>query len=264
MSTLSIVLIGWLATIVIFSGLWVLQRRTGDAGIVDVAWGTCVGLLAIFFCVTSTTGNATRRTIVATLAMLWAARLSWYVLQRCWKMPEDGRYQELKEQWGDETDARMFRFYQFQAAASVLFALPMLIAAWNDQPIGWLDFSAIALWMIAIGGETLADLQLDAFRHDPANQGKVCQTGLWKYSRHPNYFFEWLHWWSYVLLAITGSWGWLAVFAPMTMLFFILKVTGIPPTERQAIKSRGEALSKVSNDNQCFFPVVSKNGCRIS
>jgi steroid 5-alpha reductase family enzyme len=252
------ILIAWVAAIIAFSLLWLYQKKSGDAGIVDVGWGLSVGLLSSFFCWGATTGNLTRRGIVAVLAMAWAVRLSYHVFQRLQKHAEDGRYVELKQQWGNQVDRKMFQFYQFQALASVLFALPMLIAAFNPNPIGPLDVMAILLWIAAIGGESLADYQLDQFRNNPAYKGKVCQAGLWKYSRHPNYFFEWIHWWTYVLLAISYPFGWLNIIAPLSMLFFILKVTGIPPTERQAIKSRGEAYRNYQRTTNAFFPWFPK------
>src|ERR1700761_3046303 len=134
----------------------------------------------------------------------------------------------------------MFFFFQIQAVGSVLFAVPMLIAARSRAPLGVLDFLGVAIWLIAIGGEATADRQLAAFRRDEANRGAVCQRGLWHYSRHPNYFFEWLHWWAYVALAANAPLGWLTLIGPLAMLYFILFVTGIPPTEAQSLKSRGE------------------------
>ena len=136
----------------------------------------------------------------------------------------------------------------------------MLIGAQNESPIGWIDYLGIVVWCLAIAGESLADYQLHQFRQQENTRGQVCQTGLWYYSRHPNYFFEWLHWWSYVCLAITGSWGWLTIFAPLSMLYFILKVTGIPPTEKQALKSRGEAYRRYQQTTSAFFPWFPKHG----
>lgn len=235
--------------------LWVVQRRTGDAGIVDVAWGLGVGVLAAFFCWGSTDGDPLRRMLVAGLAGLWALRLSAYVLIRVLRMPEDGRYRTLKENWGNAAQARMFGFYQMQAAGSVLFALPMLLAARNPAGVGVWDYVGLSIGVIAIGGESLADYQLAQFRRGrPPHRGQVCQTGLWRYSRHPNYFFEWLHWWAYVFLAMGAPWGWLSLTFPAAMLFFILKVTGIPPTEAQAIKSRGEAYRRYQQTTSAFIP----------
>ena len=264
MSVPILILVGWIAMVSVMAALWWLQRKTGDAGIVDVAWGMGVGGLTVFFTMFASQGNGTRKVLIASLAMLWALRLSGYVLYRVFTMAEDGRYQQLKEDWGDKTDWKMFRFYQFQAFASVLFALPMLIALQNGSPLGVLDILAAVIWLIAIGGETIADGQLARFRNAPTNKGKVCQSGLWRYSRHPNYFFEWLHWWSYVLLAVSAPWWPLTILFPMAMLFFILFITGIPPTEKQSLKSRGEAYRQYQQTTSAFFPWPPKSNGSLS
>ncbi len=258
MNLIVMISIGWLFMIAVMSGLWWLQKRINDAGIVDIAWGLGVAGLSVFYCIASTDGLFERRVIIAVLASLWAIRLSGFVLIRILRMSEDGRYQTLKQNWGDQTNRKMFLFYQFQAFGSVLFSLPMLIAMQNDSALGLLDYFGIGLWALAIIGEAVADWQLNRFRMNPSNRGKVCQSGLWKYSRHPNYFFEWLHWWSYVLLAITFPYGWLNIIFPMAMLYFILFKTGIPPTEAQAIKSRGEAYRQYQKTTSAFFPWLPK------
>ena len=106
----------------------------------------------------------------------------------------------------------------------------------------------------SLHGGAIADRQLRAFARDPANKGKVCDQGLWAWSRHPNYFFEWLHWFSYVLLCWQHPWGWLTVIAPLVMLYFILFVTGIPPTEKQALKSRPKSYRDYQRTTSPFFP----------
>ena len=178
--------------------------------------------------------------------------------RRVRSMEEDGRYVEMHQKWGDRVQSRMFRFYQFQALGAVLFALPMLLAGYNDQPLGWLDLIGVLVFIISIVGESIADRQLHHFRNTPDNKGKVCQIGLWKYSRHPNYFFEWMHWWAYFLLGLGATWGLLNLAFPMLMLFFILFVTGIPPTERQALKSRGKAYREYQRRTNAFFPWFTK------
>jgi steroid 5-alpha reductase family enzyme len=248
------ILIGGAGMSAVMGLLWLLQKRTGDAGIVDVAWGMGVGLLSLFFAWGSVEGDMTRRIIVAALALLWSLRLSGYILYRVLTMPEDGRYQTPKEKWGTAAQGKLFWFYQLQAVGSLLFALPMLLAARSTAPLGFLDYLGIAIWFAAISGELIADQQLSRFRSDPHQTGQVCQHGLWHYSRHPNYFFEWLHWWAYVCLAIQAPWGWLTILGPLLMLHFILNVTGIPPTEAQAIKSRGEAYREYQRTTSAFFP----------
>jgi steroid 5-alpha reductase family enzyme len=251
----------WLAVSILMVGVWVLQRRLGDAGIVDVAWTYSVGLLSILFCWMGA-GDPTRRIVVAVLAGIWSIRLGTYVLYRVLKLPEDGRYVTLKKQAGVRAQRKLFEFYQYQAFGAVLFSLPMLLAATNPLPIGVSDFLGITIWLVAAGGESLADRQLSAFRKQGRNQGAVCQSGLWKYSRHPNYFFEWLHWWAYVALAWQvpcGGWhGWLSLIGPVAMYYFINFVTGIPPTERQALLSRGDAYREYQKTTSSFFPWLPK------
>ena len=258
MSVLWMLVIAYVFATILMVAMWYVQRATNDAGIVDVAWGTGVGLLAVFFAIVCVQGDLTRRIVVAILAMAWAIRLSGYVLVRVLTMPEDGRYETLKSKAGDQAQKKLFYFYQFQAFGCWFFALPMLLVCLNASSFGLLDVIGVALWIFAIGGESIADWQLSRFRNDPSNKGKVCRNGLWNYSRHPNYFFEWLHWWSYVLLAVTGPLGWLTIVAPMLMLFFILKVTGIPPTEAQAIKSRGDAYRDYQRTTSAFVPWFPK------
>lgn len=259
MIPLVLITIALVVAMTAFYLLWRYQKTTGDSSIVDVAWSLSVGALATFFCWQATGGNTVRRWILALMAIIWATRLAWHVYQRLKKhTTEDGRYLEMKEAWADQADAKMLRFYQFQAIASVLFALPMLIAAFNPSPLGWIDYVGASLFILALTGESVADIQLERFRNEPSNKGKVCRDGLWNYSRHPNYFFEWLHWWSYVCLAVSYPVGIVAIFAPMFMLFFILKVTGIPPTEKQALKSRGEAYKEYQRTTSAFFPWFPK------
>lgn len=245
---------GWIFMALVMALLWLLQRKMGDAGVVDVAWGMGVGFLTLFFVWGSHEGDLARRIILGILAMLWALRLSGYVLWRVLTMPEDGRYQTLKQNWGTAAQSRMFWFYQFQAIGSLLFALPMLIAAQGAAPLGAFDFIGITIWLIAISGELVADWQLARFRANSERKGQVCREGLWNYSRHPNYFFEWLHWWSYVGLAMAAPWGGLTILGPLLMLHFILNVTGIPPTEAQALKSRGDAYREYQRTTSSFFP----------
>jgi steroid 5-alpha reductase family enzyme len=122
----------------------------------------------------------------------------------------------------------------------------------------WLDFAGIALWAVGIVGVTLSDHQLAVFKTRPENRGKTCRAGLWRYSRHPNYFFEWLHWCSYVPLVISAPGGWLAVLVPLVLLYFFFFVTGIPPTEAQALASRGEEYRSYQRSTSVFVPWFPK------
>jgi steroid 5-alpha reductase family enzyme len=238
--------------------LWGVQRRTGNAGIVDVAWAGNIGLAGLFFAATGS-GDPTSRWLAAVLAAVWSGRLTWYLFRRVVGHPEEGRYVTLRQKWGDDAQRRFFVFYQIQAAAALFFALPFLVLANRVQDgWSWLDSAGIAIWAVGIVGVTLSDHQLAVFKTRPENRGKTCRAGLWRYSRHPNYFFEWLHWCSYVPLVISAPGGWLAVLVPLVLLYFFFFVTGIPPTEAQALASRGEEYRSYQRSTSVFVPWFPK------
>lgn len=242
-----------MATVMV--ALWVVQRRTGDAGVVDVGWTYGVGASAILFALLSD-GTPARRVLVAALVALWSLRLGTYILRdRVLSGDEDGRYQELRASWGDRFQRRIFWFFQAQGVLAVLFALPALAAMESRRGgPGWIDMAGVAVWLFAITGESVADRQLARHRADPANRGRTCRRGLWRWSRHPNYFFEWLHWWSYAIIAVASPLWWIAVAAPLVMLVFILFVTGIPPTEARAVASRGDDYREYQRTTSAFVP----------
>lgn len=244
---------GWGAIAALMALLWLIQKRTGNAGIVDVMWAVGIGLLAPLFAA-GATGNLSRRWLIAALGAIWALRLASHLLARVFNTPEDGRYQRLRREWGAATQRNLFWFFQLQAFWSVLFATPLLIAAGNPEPLGWMDFAGTAIWVVAVAGESIADRQLARFRRDPANRGQVCRDGLWRYSRHPNYFFEWVHWWAYVPIGWQAPYGWATLLGPVTMLVFLFKITGIPPTEANAVASRGDAYRDYQRTTSVFFP----------
>lgn len=246
--------IGWVALAVAFIGLWLLQRRTRDAGVVDAGWAAGIGLLAVVYAVAGD-GEPARRALLAVMAGAWSVRLTLYILRdRVLRGPEDGRYQELRRSWGDRFEVRIFLFFQAQAALSVAFSLPVAAAMTSSRPLGLLDAAAFAVWLVAVVGESVADGQLAVHRRDPASNGRTCRRGLWRYSRHPNYFFEWLHWCAYAVAAIGSPWWWVAAVAPLVMLVFILFITGIPPTEARALASRGEDYRRYQRETSAFVP----------
>jgi steroid 5-alpha reductase family enzyme len=250
---------GWPLVALVLGALWLWQRSSRDAGIADVGWAFSVGLLVLWYAVASP-GLAERRLLVATMTCLWSLRLALYILRdRVLSGDEDGRYQQLRASWGAKFQTRMFLFFQGQALLAVLFSLPPLVAMRSQRPdLGALDLAGILVWAAAITGESLADRQLARFRSDPANRGRTCRIGLWRYSRHPNYFFEWLHWWAYTLVAWGSDHFWLTVAAPFVMLVFVLFITGIPPTEARALESRGEDYRRYQRSTSAFFPWFPK------
>ncbi len=230
-----------------------MQYKRHNAGIVDIAWSFGTGLSAVFFAMAAT-GDPGRRIVVAIIAGLWGLRLGSALAVRVLSEKEDGRYTMLRDKWGSKVQAYMFGFFQIQAAWAVLFALPMLGAATSARALGILDGIAILIWLIAVGGESIADAQLAKFKHNSGNNGKVCRNGLWAWSRHPNYFFEWVHWFAYLLLAIGSPLWWLAALGPVVMLIFLTRLTGIPMTEARSVKSKGEPYREYQRTVSPFFP----------
>jgi steroid 5-alpha reductase family enzyme len=253
------IVLGLLVISAMMTVLWFVQRRTGNAGIVDAGWAASIGVLGVFYAATSS-GFLPRRVLVAVLIGFWAARLAIYLLvDRVVGRGEDGRYRTLREQWGPSAGRRLFFFFQTQALAASFFALPVLIVAYH--PVAWWtpwDVAGVLIWCISVGNTVLADRQLARFKRRPESRGKTCRDGWWRYSRHPNYFFEWLHWWSYVALAVGASYWWLTLLAPAAMLHFLLNVTGIPPTEAQALASRGEDYRQYQRTTSVFVPWFPK------
>lgn len=254
MSISVLLLTGWTAMALLMLVLWAIQRARGNAGIVDVAWALGTAVLGVAFA-WGADGDPIRRLLIGLLAGLWGLRLGGHLLRRVAREAEDVRYRALRQAWGERAQRNLFLFFQVQALWAVLFAAPMLIAARNPSPApGPLDLLGLLVWLAAVGGEGLADWQLARFRERPDSAGNVCREGLWRYSRHPNYFFEWLHWWVYVAFGAGAPLGWLTLFGPAIMLVFLFKVTGILPTEARLLASRGEAYREYQRTTSAFFP----------
>lgn len=254
MSPLVLSLIGWGAMALIMAMLYLVQKSIRNAGIVDVAWSLGVGGLAVFYAL-SGEGDGTRRLLLALMAGFWSLRLGLHLLgDRVLGKPEDGRYVMLKEKWGKKAEPYMFGFFQMQAFWAMLFAIPFLPVAFNQAGFSIFDMGALVIWCGAILGESVADAQLSSFRNSPDSQGRTCRKGLWRYSRHPNYFFEWIHWFAYPLMALPTHGVWIALLGPMVMLLFLWKITGIPYTEKQALLSRGDDYRNYQKTTSSFIP----------
>lgn len=218
---------------------WLLQLRTRNGGLVDAIWAWSLGGLAVIYAALGAAPIATR-TWLALMGGVWGLRLGTHLWRRNWGKAEDFRYAKFRAQWGDRADFNMFWFFQFQN----LFTLMLSVAAFmpiayrpDDAPIAAI-FLAIVIWLASVIGEGVADSQMAEFRNNPANKGRVCNRGLWRYSRHPNYFFECVHWCAYVPLAIApggASWGWIVIFAPLVMAFLLMKLSGMPLLEAEMI-----------------------------
>jgi steroid 5-alpha reductase family enzyme len=236
-------------------GLWLLQRRTGDATAVDAGWAVSLALLAALYAALGP-GALPHRILIALTAGLESLRIAWLVIGRIGG-EEDSRYRELRARWRARGREQLsfFVFYQAQAVVAWLLAIPFLLVAFNPsdglEPLEW---AGALLWVVAVVGENAADRQLARFKANHTNRGKTLRQGLWRYSRHPNYFFQWLTWVAYALMALAAPWGWIGLLAPLLILYLILFVTGIPPSEEQALKSRGDDYRRYQRETSAFFP----------
>lgn len=252
-----------LAAIMAFA--WMVQQRTGNSGWVDAAWSFGVGACGIAGALVALTQPQTdvwRIAAVIVIASAWSLRLGGHIWQRSRGRHDDPRYAELSHQWGADAPRKMFAFLQQQAWVSAPFVWAIILAAWN--PVAgwrWLDLLALALAVIAIALEGKSDRQLRAFIHqrNRPHAPAVLDTGLWAWSRHPNYFFQWLGWLAWPMLAInfTGAFpaGWLALLAPIIMYVLLTRVSGIPPLEAHMLRKHGEAYREYQRRVPAFFPM---------
>lgn len=230
----------YLALALIFTAVWWQQTRTGNAGEIDAYWAWTLGGLGPWFAWHSPAPDAVRWA-VALMPLAWGLRLGTFLWMRNHGKPEDGRYAALRAEWGDQAGFKMWRFFQYQVLFSMLIALGFGVASLRTTPVApWALGLSVVIFLVSWAGEAMADAQLAAFKREPTNKGRVCRQGLWRYSRHPNYFFECLHWLAYVPLAY-GAPGWgLSLLPPLVMAFLLMKLSGIPATEAQAARTRPE------------------------
>jgi steroid 5-alpha reductase family enzyme len=234
--------------------LWCLHLALKNAAVVDVGWTAGLGILAVLYAWLGT-GWGPRRLAVLLMVGLWSARLTLHLVARVSSEPEDARYTEIRARWKTNLGIKFFAFFMFQGVLDLLLSTPYLIASRNAVVgVSVFELLGALIWVVAVIGEAMADWQLREFKADPANKGTVCRVGLWGWSRHPNYFFEWLIWVSFATFALGSPWGWLGIVCPMLMLYFLLRVTGIPATEAHAVKSRGESYRTYQREVSAFVP----------
>lgn len=238
--------------------LWISQVIKKDATIVDVGWAFGMAGAAIYVGF-SGSGDPIRRSVFAAMTAIWALRLGiyLYLTRILGRATEDGRYQRMRNAMGKQAHLGFFAFFHAQALFVTTFTIPLLGPANSPRPFpGIFDLLGIAVWITAMTGEWIADRQLHQFVQNPDNKGKTCRVGLWNHSRHPNYFFEWLHWFAYIPAAIGSSLVWVSLSGPVIMFLFLFYITGIPHTEKQALSHRSD-YAEYMQDVPMFFPRLS-------
>ena len=245
-----------IANIVLFAAAWAWCVRLQNFSPVDAFWAFGIGSTSLFFLFGDTPPDG-KRIAAGVLIAAWSMRLGGHLARRIMKHhpAEDTRYIKLREVWKGRENSAFFWFFQAQALSVFLLALPFYIIAADPNP-SWNFLQMLGAGVATCGllGETLADKQMDDFKAADPDPKSVCQRGLWKYSRHPNYFFESVIWTGIFLFAAGSPWGWTTIYAPAIITYLLLKVTGIPPTEASALKRKGEAYRQYQRTTSPFVP----------
>jgi len=243
---------------IIMTFAWLVWRGSRNSGWVDTIWTFGLGAVGFVGAVTASPMRL-QSFLVAAMAAIWSFRLGSHIARRTWGITDDPRYAKLIRDWGADASLNMFWLLQKQAIVSIPIALSMWLAANAPGSVPPSQVAiAILIFVVAIVGEAIADEQLRRFRHEAANKGRICDVGLWRLSRHPNYFFEWLGWLAYPVLAIdlTGNdlWGYFALLAPLCMYWLLVYVSGVPPLEEHMLADRGDAFRRYQMTTNVFFP----------
>ena len=240
--------------------VWFFARRMDNAGIVDIWWAFGFTPVAVFYGVFGS-GHMVRNGLIAAMVCAWSLRLGMHLYQRVMshRDMEDPRYADLRRQFPRRTWLMFFGFFQLHGLLIGLLGIPVALACANPAPgVGLFEAAGVLLWLVGIGGEAIADKQLQLFKAHPASKGRVCDFGLWKYSRHPNYFFQWLSWVGFAVMAMDFSGaapqGWFAWLAPAFIYWLLTRVSGVPPLEKHMLASRGAAYRDYQSRVNMFFP----------
>lgn len=250
----------WMASVMTVS--WLVQRAANNSGWIDVFWTYGTGVAGIAAAAWPVSGaDSARQILVAVIIALWAARLGTYILLRVSRSrQEDARYARFKAQWGTRYQAKLYWLILPQAAITAVMMASVAAAARRPmEGLDWRDALGVAILLIAIGGETLSDYQLARFKRQNQTKGAICEAGLWGWSRHPNYFFEWLGWLAFPAIGLTADpVSWLTLLAPVAMFIVLRFITGVPPLEATMLESRGQAFRDYQARTSVFLPLPPK------
>ena len=241
-----------------FAGMWLVCVRVKNYGFLDVTWTLSIGLLAVIDGLAGS-GNLQRRLLLSVVGVAWSLRLGLFVLARVWRHhpDEDKRYRTLRERW--RTPGAFLAFFELQAFIALIFSTPFVIAAYaGDYDMGLTEWVGLAVAVVGIVGEAIADAQAQAFKRRAPSRKRILDVGLWHYSRHPNYFFEIVTWIGLAVAVVGLPFGWLAFACPILISYFLLRVTGIPLTEKHSIESHGALYREYQRRTSALIPWPNK------
>ncbi len=255
MPLVELALLGLAVTLALMTAVWLVSLPLRDASIVDSFWSLGFVVLAWLYHVLGP-GASARGVLLAVLVTVWGFRLSAYVTWRNWGSGEDRRYQEFRKQWGGRYwIVSLFQVFLLQGVILWIVGAPLLVTAVFAGPDGWVltDALGVLMWTTGLAFETIGDAQLARFKRDPSNKGKVLDTGLWRYTRHPNYFGDALVWWGHFVIAAGVPHGWITIFGPLLMTFLLMKVSGVSLLESTIVERRPRYREYIESTS-AFFP----------
>jgi len=236
---------------VAFAIAWRLQFFS----LIDVFWTFTFSFIALAFGLSQKTSAA--QWIFYAMVLVWSLRLGFHILVRLIShFPnEDARYVELRKKWAGSFGIKFGAFFAVQGISIIFLSIPLILVAVDyDLEFGVMQRIALGLWLIGVIGEALSDFQLRTFKKKSENAGQVCEVGFWRYSRHPNYFCEWLIWCAIGLFALNAPFGFVGLVAPATMYYLLNYVSGVPLAEAQSVKSKGSLYIDYQHRVNRFFP----------
>lgn len=248
-----------LLTIVFVAIVYAVSMLKHRLDVADIAWG--INFIVIAFTSFWVDNNEGMRGVVVTiLVVAWATRLALHISRRQRSHPEDRRYVALRQRWKGAVALQAFiRVFLAQGVLALIIAAPIIIVNTTTRSrFNMLDFAGVAVWCVGYLFEAIGDKQLSHFIADPANKGKLMTTGLWRYSRHPNYFGELTQWWAIYLIALSAPYGWMGIIGPATITFLIVWVSGVPLLEKSSARRQGWEMYKARTS--MIFPTIPRKG----
>lgn len=255
MSYLEVLFYSAVFCFLIMLAAWYVAQKLDFYSLVDGVWAYGIGLLALLYIWVSK-GAMDKKILVLIMSLSWSLRLGTYLGFRLKSHypQEDRRYGKLKNHWGKK---QFLFFFLFQGVSQVILALPFLLLAQDpSEKYSSLVIVGVLIFILGLVGESIADKQLRRFKQIAINKNQVCRQGLWKYSRHPNYFFEWLVWCGISLTALASPYGYLGLISPLLMYLTLNYLTGIPAVEEQALKTKGDLYGEYQKTTNRFYPGV--------
>jgi steroid 5-alpha reductase family enzyme len=239
--------------------LWLVSLLMKNSSIVDIFWGFGFVLSAWLYFLLTPEGFIIRKLILVILCTIWGLRLTLHIFLRNFGKPEDFRYQK----WRNESPSTwwiksLFKVFLLQGLLMWIISVPLLAAQFSPSvhQLTALDFMAVVLWLVGFFFEAVGDAQLVRFSSNPANKGKVLSTGVWRFTRHPNYFGDATQWWAYYLLAVANG-GWWSIFSPVIMTLFLINVSGVALLEK-SLKVEKPEYAEYIQKTSAFIPWIPK------